>query len=456
MPGESILLRSHFHVRDTASVPTCPRGLEPAIKAIASNDPPAFRAPWKALESAGVIDSARKDGVRCPSAPSWSLCGLPPRVTRHCGGLRTPRPPVAGAALVTAALQYASMRPSRTVRDGHSRENRIKPPSCAPLFTAPRLSTSSHPMRTHFVTHYHTLLLSAPAAGRVHRKTLPRYHPHSRRRILLSSTMAFVVTAVGLGAPAARQLGRASTTVTEGPPLAVAATPRMTFRGGYPSADAQREAWRRRAANRSAAAGGQPQRRPEGPSQAELMDAVSGMAAEFMRNYSAFGGPLAAGRCGPPAGQATGGRGARQQQRQQGRQQQQQQVDWVPRAERAETPTSYIYRLELPGVGRNVKSELKATDRVIVVSGEKVRPSETANASADAAAPTSKVDVRNCRSELAYGSFSRTLRLPADADVEAKDQIRAAVKDGVLTVAVPKVKVEPEPPAEEPVEIPIM
>ncbi|KAK1869277.1 hypothetical protein I4F81_011756 [Pyropia yezoensis] len=348
------------------------------------------------------------------------------------------------------------MRPSRTVRDGHSRENRIKPPSCALLFTAPRLSTSSHPMRTHFVTHYHTLLLSAPAAGRVHRKTLPRHHPHSRRRNLLSSTMAFVVTAVGLGAPAARQLGRASTTVTEGPPLAVAATPRMTFRGGYPSADAQREAWRRRAANRSAAAGGQPQRRPEGPSQAELMDAVSGMAAEFMRNYSAFGGPLAAGRCGPPAGQATGGRGARQQQRQQGRQQQQQQVDWVPRAERAETPTSYIYRLELPGVGRNVKSELKATDRVIVVSGEKVRPSETANASADAAAPTSKVDVRNCRSELAYGSFSRTLRLPADADVEAKDQIRAAVKDGVLTVAVPKVKVEPEPPAEEPVEIPIM
>ncbi|GAB0491928.1 hypothetical protein MMPV_003184 [Pyropia vietnamensis] len=264
--------------------------------------------------------------------------------------------------------------------------------------------------------------------------------------------MAFV-TAVGIGSPSVRQLGGRATATTTGRPLSAAATTRMTFRGGYPSADAQREAWRRRTARRTAACG-QTERCPDGPSQAEFMDALSGMAAEFMRNYTAFGGVTAGGRCGPQTWQATGGWGT-QQQRQQWRQKQQQQqqrqhVDWVPRAERTETSTSYVYRLELPGVGQNVKTELKAAERAIKVSGQKARPADATDAT------DTEVNVRRFRSELAYGSFARTLRLPADADIQDKNQIRAAVKDGVLTVTVPKVKAEPEPPAEEPVDIPIM
>lgn len=268
--------------------------------------------------------------------------------------------------------------------------------------------------------------------------------------------MAFVGTAVGVGAPAERTLGRPAAAVKGRPLAAAAVTPRMTFRGGYPSADVQREAWRRRNASRAAAAAqGRPEGAPgPGPSQEELMDTFSGMAAEFLRTYGALGGPLAGGRCRPRARQATGEWGDQQRRRQQ--QQQREQVDWVPRAERAETPTLYVYRLELPGVGRNVKTELKAADRVIVVSGNKVLPSETSDAAADAAAPAAEADGRNVRSELVYGAFARTLRLPADADTTAKDQIRAAVKDGVLTVTVPKVKAEPEPPAEEPVDIPVM
>lgn len=267
--------------------------------------------------------------------------------------------------------------------------------------------------------------------------------------------MAFVVTAVGVGAPAARTLGRPATAVKGRPLAAAAVTPRMTIRGGYPSADAQREAWRRRNASRAAAAAqgrrvGAPGR---GPTQEELMETFSGMAAEFLRNSGAFSGPFAGGRCGPRAGPTSGEWGAQQRRRQQ--QQRRQQVDWVPRAERAETPTSYVYRLELPGVGRNVKTELKAADRLIVVSGNKAPPAETREEATDAEAPAAEADVRNVRSELVYGAFSRTLRLPADADTSAKDEIRAAVKDGVLSVTVPKVKAEPEPPAEEAVDIPI-
>ena len=42
-------------------------------------------------------------------------------------------------------------------------------------------------------------------------------------------------------------------------------------------------------------------------------------------------------------------------------------------------------------------------------------------------------------SEREYGSFSRTFRLPADAD---ENGVKADLKDGVLTIMVPKLSPE--------------
>eukprot|EP00168_Porphyra_purpurea_P014280 TRINITY_DN4075_c0_g1_i1.p1 TRINITY_DN4075_c0_g1~~TRINITY_DN4075_c0_g1_i1.p1 ORF type:complete len:218 (-),score=102.18 TRINITY_DN4075_c0_g1_i1:341-898(-) len=185
---------------------------------------------------------------------------------------------------------------------------------------------------------------------------------------------------------------------------------------------------------------------------------MSGMAADLLRAYGAFGGAPMDGRCGPAG---------RQQQRQQQQQQRapsspsppQARVEWVPQAERVETGTTYVWRLEVPGVTKgHVKTELKGADRVIVISGEKVRPSVAAAAEVGGGGDggAEAEEARTVRGELTYGSFARTLRMPADADLDAKDQIRAAVKEGVLTLTVPKVKAAPEPEAEPPVEIPIM
>jgi len=275
--------------------------------------------------------------------------------------------------------------------------------------------------------------------------------------------MASVFTAVGVGAPAARTLGGPATR-TARPVLAT--TPAMAYGGrGFPSADAQREAWRRRNAARAGAGGPPPPPQQQcapgrAPTQEELMAAMSGMAADFVRTYGAFGRPPMDGRCGPA--------GRQQQQQQQAQQAQrrapsspspqQARVDWVPLAERAETATMYVWRLEVPGVTKgHVKTELKGADRVIVISGEKARPSAAAAAVAGGvAAAAESEEARTVRGELTYGTFARTLRMPADADLDATDQIRAAVKEGVLTLTVAKVKAAPEPEAEPPVEIPIM
>lgn len=98
-----------------------------------------------------------------------------------------------------------------------------------------------------------------------------------------------------------------------------------------------------------------------------------------------------------------------------------------------------MYRLELPSVGRAVQAALQATDQVLVVRGTKASPAETSDATASAVAPTPAAGACGRRGEVAYGTFARTPRLAADADAAATGRIRAAVKDGVLTVRVPAV-----------------
>lgn len=94
---------------------------------------------------------------------------------------------------------------------------------------------------------------------------------------------------------------------------------------------------------------------------------------------------------------------------------------WVPAMDVAETKDAYVLRADLPGLSpQDVKIEL--SNRVLTVSGER----KTEQRSEDAGW---------VRVERAFGSFHRSLTVPAGTDAAA---ITAAFDNGVLTVTVPK------------------
>ena len=81
----------------------------------------------------------------------------------------------------------------------------------------------------------------------------------------------------------------------------------------------------------------------------------------------------------------------------------------------------YTITVELPGVSED-DIDLTVNEGVVTIKGEKQAEREE------------KGDTWYF-SERQYGSFSRAFRLPADADETA---VEAELKDGVLTVTVPK------------------
>jgi HSP20 family protein len=97
-------------------------------------------------------------------------------------------------------------------------------------------------------------------------------------------------------------------------------------------------------------------------------------------------------------------------------------ADWfAPASEAAVNGAEYRIVLELPGVAEG-DIEITVHDGVVSVSGEKMAEREEKGES-------------YFFSERAYGSFSRSFRLPPDADADA---VHAGLKDGVLTIRVPK------------------
>ncbi len=97
-------------------------------------------------------------------------------------------------------------------------------------------------------------------------------------------------------------------------------------------------------------------------------------------------------------------------------------ADWLaPASEASSDDGAYRIAIELPGVGEK-DIELTVDEGVVTVKGEKK------------AAREEKGDTWYF-SERQYGAFSRSFRLPADADAAA---VRADLKDGVLTVTVPR------------------
>jgi len=94
---------------------------------------------------------------------------------------------------------------------------------------------------------------------------------------------------------------------------------------------------------------------------------------------------------------------------------------WAPVANISETETDYLIKAELPEVS---KEDVKVTvdENVITISGERRKEAE-------------QKDEKFHRIESFYGHFSRSFRLPEDADIGA---IQAESRNGVLRVRVPK------------------
>lgn len=96
--------------------------------------------------------------------------------------------------------------------------------------------------------------------------------------------------------------------------------------------------------------------------------------------------------------------------------------EWLaPAAEASEKDDAYHVAMELPGVAE-ADIHVTVEDGVARIRGEK-------RASREESGETWYF------SERQFGSFSRSFRLPPDADAAA---VRAELKDGVLTVSVPK------------------
>ncbi len=97
-------------------------------------------------------------------------------------------------------------------------------------------------------------------------------------------------------------------------------------------------------------------------------------------------------------------------------------ADWLaPAAEASQAEDGYRIAMELPGVAEE-DIHLSVEDGVVQVKGEKKTEREEKGESW-------------YFSERQFGSFARSFRLPADADAAA---VKADLKDGVLTVTVPK------------------
>jgi HSP20 family protein len=103
--------------------------------------------------------------------------------------------------------------------------------------------------------------------------------------------------------------------------------------------------------------------------------------------------------------------------------------DWAPSVDISETGEEYLIRAALPAVKKE-DVEVTVADGMLTLSGERRQKEE-------------QKDEKFHKVETYYGSFSRSFALPDAVDEAA---IRAESKDGVLTIHVPKTRVETKKP----------
>ncbi len=95
---------------------------------------------------------------------------------------------------------------------------------------------------------------------------------------------------------------------------------------------------------------------------------------------------------------------------------------WSPTVDVSETPTEIAVSVELPGFEKD-EIDISLEENVLSISGER---------------KFEKEENRDFhRVERWYGSFFRSFRLPATVD---SSKIDASLKDGLLTIRLPKVE----------------
>ena len=100
-----------------------------------------------------------------------------------------------------------------------------------------------------------------------------------------------------------------------------------------------------------------------------------------------------------------------------------QQMAWNPSFEIVEKEDGYVFKADVPGIQDN--------DLEIVLDGNRLEVSGKREMEREEGDEKSKYHTW----ERSYGSFSRAFTLPDQADLE---HIRSELKDGVLTLVVPK------------------
>ncbi len=94
---------------------------------------------------------------------------------------------------------------------------------------------------------------------------------------------------------------------------------------------------------------------------------------------------------------------------------------WDPKVDVTETKDSFTVKAEVPGIEpKDIQITLE--NGVLMLRGEKRQEKE-------------EKDERYYRAERSYGSFARSLRLPANVD---GTKVNAMFKHGLLTVVLPK------------------
>lgn len=92
-----------------------------------------------------------------------------------------------------------------------------------------------------------------------------------------------------------------------------------------------------------------------------------------------------------------------------------------PEIDLAEEKDSFIVKADLPGIKKE-ELDIKVEGRLLTLKGERKEEKETKEKNYYA-------------SERFYGAFTRMIELPADVKA---DQVKAAYKDGVLEITLPK------------------
>jgi HSP20 family protein len=104
-------------------------------------------------------------------------------------------------------------------------------------------------------------------------------------------------------------------------------------------------------------------------------------------------------------------------------------TDWSPSVDISESGEEYLIRAALPAVEKDDVS-VTVDDGMLTLSGERRQKDE-------------QNGEKFHKVESSYGNFSRAFALPEGIDAAA---IRAECKDGVLTIHVPKTRVEAKKP----------